>query len=161
MIIRGFDKNDSVRCLSIYRYYVENTVITFEEETPDINEFEKRLIGIAEKFPFLVAVENGEVIGYAYLDAFNGRSAYRYTADLSLYLDKDQCHKGVGSLLYRELEGRAKQSGIKNIIAIITALNENSLRFHGKMGFQFVGELADVGYKFDQWLSVKYYHKRI
>lgn len=119
------------------------------------------MLKIADNFPFLVAVENNEVIGYAYLNAFNKRSAYRYTADLSLYLNKDYCHKGIGNFLYCEVEKQAKQFGIKNLISIITAQNENSLRFHEKMGFLYIGELKEVGYKFNQWLSVKYYQKRI
>lgn len=161
MLIRNFEKADTGDCLAIYSYYVDNTVTTFEEKVPTLEEFEERLTRISSNYPFLVAVENNKVIGYAYLDTFNERTAYRYTADFSVYLDKDCCRKGIGSLLYSELEWQAKQYRIKNIISIITAQNEGSLRFHTKMGFQCVGELNNVGCKFNQWLSVKYYQKSI
>ena len=160
-IIREFEKGDISECFSIYKYYIENTCITFEETPPTIKEFEARVEKIANRFPFLVAVTDNTVVGFAYLDTFNERSAYRFTADLSIYLDKNYCHKNIGSRLYLELEKRAKLSGIKNIISLITAQNENSLRFHEKMGFQCVGELNNVGFKFDQWLSVKYYQKQL
>lgn len=159
MLVRNFEKTDTADCLAIYSYYVDNTVIAFEEKVPTLEEFEERLNKISSNYPFLVAIENNRVMGYAYLDTFNERTAYRYTTDFSIYLDKDCCHKGVGSLLYGELERQAKQEGIKNIIAIITTQNDDSLHFHMKMGFHCVGELKNVGYKFKRWLSVKYYQK--
>lgn len=108
-----------------------------------------------------MAKENGKVIGYAYLDAFNPRSAYRITADLSIYLDKDCARHGTGTALYREIENLARAQGVENIISIITATNENSIRFHEKNGFSCVGTLENVAIKFGQPLSVKYYQKRI
>lgn len=162
MIIRPFERDDASACRSIYRHYVENTVITFEEQTPPEPEFEERLRLIASRYPFLVAEsDGGAVIGYAYLDAFNARSAYRYTADLSIYVDKNFLHKNAGSRLYRGLETKARQSGIHSIVSIITAENERSLRFHEQMGFRCAGELKNAGFKFGRWLSVKYYQKSL
>ena len=110
---------------------------------------------------FLVAEDDGEVLGYAYLDKFNERSAYRFSADFSIYLSYDRVRRGVGSLLLSEIEKHAKGAGIKNIISIITEENAASVAFHKKHGFIFAGESKSVGLKFGKTLSVKYYQKTI
>lgn len=161
MTIREIEEADIAACLSIYGRYIENTSVTFEESVPALDEFKSRVMRIAERYPFLVAVENGRVVGYAYLDTFNERTAYRRTADLSVYLDKDDLHKGVGKLLYAELERRAVRCGIKNIVSVVTAENENSLRFHERLGFRHAGTLTNVGCKFGRLLSVKYLQKEL
>lgn len=161
MIIRKLEKTDIIKCLEIYKYYIENTVVTFEEQTPTLCEFEQRLTEIANTYPFFVAESNDGILGYAYIDIFNKRSSYRYTADLSIYVDKKFCNNGIGSKLYFELEKAAKEIGIKNIVSLITSQNDSSIRFHEKIGFNFVGELKNVGYKFNEYLSVKYYQKII
>ncbi len=161
MTIENICDGDVAACLSIYGYYITDTCVTCEEAIPSIEEFTERVKRITAKYPFLVAKENGKVIGYAYLDAFNPRSAYRITADLSIYLDKDCARHGTGTALYREIENLARAQGVENIISIITATNENSIRFHEKNGFSCVGTLENVAIKFGQPLSVKYYQKRI
>lgn len=161
MVIRKVCKDDVVQCLAIYNYYIENTCITFEEKPLTYKQFERRVVRIAERYPFFVAVEKDKVLGYAYLDAFNDRSAYRYTADLSIYVDKDFLHNGTGSRLLAETEDAAKRAGIETLIAIVTASNENSMRFHARHGFICRGTLENVGYKFGKWLSVSYYQKTI
>lgn len=161
MTIENICDGDVAACLSIYGYYITDTCVTCEEAIPSLAEFTERVKRITAKYPFLVAKENGKVIGYAYLDAFNPRSAYRITADLSIYLDKDCTRHGTGTALYREIENLARAQGVENIISIITATNENSIRFHEKNGFSCVGTLENVAIKFGQPLSVKYYQKRI
>lgn len=128
---------------------------------PTHAEFEERLKRISSRYPFLVAEDSGAVTGYAYLDTFNTRSAYRFTADLSIYVDKSALHKNTGSSLYRELEKQAVQSGITNIISIITSENKGSIRFHKKMGFRRRGLLKNVGIKFGRRLSIVYYQKKL
>ena len=76
---------DLARCLEIYNYYIENTVITFEETPLSAEAWTDRIRRIRDAYPFLVAEEDGVIVGYAYLDSYNSRSAYRYTADLSIY----------------------------------------------------------------------------
>ncbi len=161
MTIENICDDDVAACLSIYGYYITDTCVTCEEAIPSLAEFTERVKRITAKYPFLVAKENGKVIGYAYLDTFNPRSAYRITADLSIYLDKDCAHHGTGTALYREIENLARAQGVENIISIITATNENSIRFHEKNGFSCMGTLENVAIKFGQPLSVKYYQKRI
>ncbi len=159
--IRTLEPKDIPFCLEIYNYYIVNTTYSFEELPLSEEAFEKRTLAISAKYPYIVAEEDGKIIGYAYLAAFSERTAYRFTADLSIYLDKGWAGKGIGKLLLSEIEARGKAMGIKNIIAIITEQNCASVAFHQKHGYTVCGDFSDVGYKFGQWLGVKYLIKRI
>lgn len=161
MILRNISEQDVEACLAIYNYYIENSTYTFEEKRLSYDDFKNRVEFVTIKYPFLVAEENGKILGYAYLNDFNERSAYRYTADLSIYLDNNECHKGIGSILLSHVEEIAAQIGVKNIISIITVQNYGSKYFHEKNGFKQVGRLENVGFKFNSWLSVDYYQKNL
>lgn len=161
MIIREVKKEDVPRLAEIYNYYILNTNVTFEEEAVTVGEFLNRVSRIKKSYPYLVAEKNGAVIGYAYLDVFNARAAYRYTADLSIYFDKNFAHKGAGGVIYAAIEAAAEKQGIKNIISIITEGNEASVKFHEKHGFKTVGKLESVGIKFGRTLSVFYMQKEL
>ena len=153
--------DDIAACLEIYNYYIKNSTATFEEEPLSLDVFSRRIEKITRKYPFFVAENDGQVIGFAYLAEFNDRSAYRFTADLSVYLSHDEISRGVGSALLAAVEKAGKEIGIKQIISIITSENEKSLRFHEKHGFVKRGELVDVGYKFGRPLGVYYYQKTL
>ena len=159
--VRDLKSEDIFRCLEIYNYYISNSVATFEETPLSVSAFRERIGRITKKYPFLVATDEENILGYAYLDEFNPRSAYRITADLSIYVSLDHTQTGTGSLLYEEIEKRAKELNIENIISIITAENEISLRFHERHGFTFAGELKDAGIKFGRHISVRYYQKSV
>ena len=159
--IRKIEKRDIESCLNIYNYYILNTTVSFEEEAVSLKNFKKRVKNILKKFPFIVACEGEKVLGYAYLDTFHIRCAYRFTADLSIYLDKDFTGRGIGGMLLEEIEKQGKEIGMKNIISLIVADNEPSLKFHEKHGYYECGTMQDVGFKFNKWHSIKYYQKRI
>lgn len=161
MQIRKICEGDIARCVEIYNYYIENTGITFEESLLTAEQFSKRVEKIAAKYPYLVAVEGEKVLGYGYLCMFGERSAYRYTAELSLYLDKNCLNSGIGGKMLAELENGAAKLGIKSIVSVITSENENSLRFHEKHDYVFRGKLEKAGYKFGRWLDVSFYQKFI
>lgn len=162
MLIRKLEEKDISECLAIYNYYIENTCFTLEEDCLSLKQFTDRCEVIAKKYPFIVAVnEEGAVVGYAYLNTFNPRSAYRITADLSIYVSKDHLHEHLGGLLLQEIESLARQNGIKNIISIVTSENENSSRFHLKNGFVLEGTIHDVALKFEKIVSVSYYRKAL
>lgn len=148
-------------CLDIYNYYIENTTITFEEKALTEEEFCERVSRIKKDYPYIVCVSDGRPIGYAYLDKYSERSAYRFTADLSIYVDKDFRHGGVGTELYHGIERLAKETGIKNIISVITSENDASVAFHEELGFERVGSISDVGFKFGKWLGVDFYRKKL
>lgn len=161
MNIRNLTECDIARCLEIYNYYIEETTVSFEEEPLTLERFSERVNGIRAKYPFIVAEDGEKIVGYAYLDLFHERSAYRFTADLSIYLDKDLLAKGTGRLLLDEIERRGKDMGITNIISLVTGENARSAAFHEKHGFRLVGRLEKVGVKFGKILDVFYYQKAL
>ena len=159
LTVRPITENDLARCAEIYNYYIENTTVTFEEQPLSVEAFFARARRIEAQYPYLVAEEDGMVAGYAYLDAYNVRSAYRYTADLSIYLAHDCLSHGVGGKLLDEIERAGAARGLRNIVSIVTEENARSIAFHEKHGYIEVGRMRKVGLKFDRWLDVVFYQK--
>lgn len=155
-------EEDIMSCTAIYNFYIENTRISLEEEPVTPEEFAGRVRSISENYPYLVArTDSGTVLGYAYLDIFNVRSAYRRTADLSIYVDASLRRGGIGQRLYTEIESLARAQGIENIVSIITADNEASLRFHRKNGFADIGTMKNVAFKFGEYCDVSFLMKHL
>ena len=153
---------DIAACTELYNYYIENTCITLEEEPVTPEEFGARAARITKDYPYIVARDGaGKPIGFAYLDVFNPRSAYRCTADLSIYVDRACRGSGVGQKLYTEIERLGRERGIENLISIITFDNEVSLRFHRKNGFTEIGVMPAVAFKFGKYLDVSFFQKHL
>ena len=161
LTIRPIGARDIPACLTIYNYYIENTTITFEEEPLTLEAFSARVSRIQEHYPYLVAEEDGAVVGYAYLDAYNERSAYRYTADLSIYLAHSCMGRGVGSQLLTAIEHEGEKMGLHSIVAIITEENARSIAFHERHGYREVGRLYKSGFKLGRWLDVAFCQKML
>ena len=104
MNIRIATAEDAKELLSIYKYYVENTTITFEYDTPTIEEFKNRIKNTLVKYPYIVAEKDNKIYGYAYASAFKERRAYDWAVETSIYVDVDSSKQGIGRLLYNELE---------------------------------------------------------
>ena len=160
---------DAEEILAIYAPYVRNTAITFEYDVPDIGEFRSRIETTLKNYPYLVAVEKGRIVGYAYAGAFRKRAAYQHSAEMSIYLDEQCRQKGIGTLLYQELEKRLLEQNVFSVYAGVTAsdrkddafLTDASIRFHEKMGYAKIGEYHLCGYKFDQWYNVAWFEKTL
>ena len=99
MNIRIATPEDAFAIQKIYRYYVDNTAITFELEVPSVKEFQERITKTLERYPYLVAEEEGEVIAYAYAGIFYDRRAYDWSAEMSVYVQRGIHGKGVGTAL--------------------------------------------------------------
>lgn len=153
---------DIAACTELYNYYIENTCITLEEEPVTPEEFGARAARITKDYPYIVARDGaGKPIGFAYLDVFNPRSAYRCTADLSIYVDRACRGSGIGQKLYVEIERLGRERGIENLISIITSDNDGSLRFHRKNGFTEIGVMPAVAFKFGKYLDVSFFQKHL
>ncbi|GAA6206596.1 N-acetyltransferase family protein [Thalassotalea sp. SU-HH00458] len=161
-ILREVELNDAPQIANIYNYYIESTVITFEEQVIVAQDIEKRIEKIqrAGHFWFVAEVDN-KIVGYAYSAPWRDRSAYRFASEVSIYLTKDSQGKGLGTLLYQALFQQLKSTPIKILIGGITLPNESSVALHEKFGMEKVAHFKDVGYKFDQWLDVGYWQLKL
>ena len=166
--IRMATPDDAQALVEIYDYYVKETAITFEYETPSVEEFRGRIEKVLQNYPYIV-IENGkEILGYAYASTFKPRDAYQWSVELSIYLQKDARRAGLGRMLYEELERRLKDQGILNLYACIgypdvedEHLKLDSVKFHEKLGFSMIGKFNKCGYKFGTWYSMVWMEKLI
>ena len=158
ILIRPAETADAAAICEIYNHYIEHTVITFEEVLLTAGDIDKRLQDInAIGLPWLVADVQGVVIGYAYAGKFRDRSAYRYTAEVTVYLAPAGTGQGAGTRLYNALFEALRERSIHIVIGGITLPNVASVALHEKMGMEKVAHLEEVGCKFGKWLDVGYW----
>lgn len=144
----------------IYNYYIDQTIITFEEAPVSNNEIAQRIEKIVSHgLPWFVAELDGQVIGYAYAAPWRERSAYRYSVEVSVYLKHDVTVQGAGSLLYRALFDALENSEVHVALAGIALPNARSIALHEKFGMKKVAHLEQVGYKFGRWIDVGYWQR--
>jgi len=147
------DVADAAAIADIYRPYVETTVISFEEVAPEAAEMAARMVA-APRLPWLVADRDGRVVGYAYAGQHKSRAAYRWTADVSVYLDASEHRRGTGRALYGRLFTLLRELGYLRAYAGITLPNPASVGLHEAMGFTPVGVYRRVGFKRGAWHDV-------
>ena len=160
-MIRLATPNDIPAILAIYGPYVLNTPYSFEYTVPTEEAFRQRFATITEKFPWLVWEEKGEVLGYAYGSLPFQRAAYAWCCEVSIYLSPKIHGKGIGRKLYAALESLLFQQGYRVIYSVITSENQHSVDFHAKVGYRFVAELPNCGFKFGRWLGIIWMEKRL
>ena len=161
MMIRPVQLSDAEAIRAIYQPYVTETAITFEVEVPTVLEFERRITQTLAHFPYLVAEEEGIVVGYAYASTYYARAAYDWTVELSIYISKEARGQGIGSALYDALEEELKARGYLRFLACIALPNEASISMHKKRGYVQVAHFPKVGYKFDQWHDIVWMQKTL
>ncbi|GAB2800434.1 GNAT family N-acetyltransferase [Rhabdobacter roseus] len=159
MTIRFATPADTPALLAIYAPYVTESVISFEYEVPTEAEFAERVRTIQRQFPYLVAEADGRVLGYAYASVHNERTAYRWSANSSVYVQAEAHRQGVGRALYTSLFEWLGRQGYINIFAGITLPNPKSEAFHRSFGFEPIGTYANTGYKFGAWHSVAWFQR--
>ena len=159
--IRMANPSDAQALLNIYAPYVINTAITFEYDVPSVEEFASRIAHTLEKYPYLIAEEGGNILGYAYASPFHDRPAYDWAVETSIYVDQNIKHRGIGRKLHDALESTLREQGILNMNACIAYppeedehLDKNSVEFHAHMGYRLVGEFYKCGYKFNRWYNM-------
>lgn len=154
----------------IYAPYVKNTAISFEYEVPTVPDFTERIRQTLVKYPYLVAVADNEVLGYAYASEFKEREAYDWAVETSIYVKKYMRKKGVGRQLYAALEKVLVAQGFTSMNACISYphdgvgdefLTTNSVGFHQHMGFSKAGRFDKVARKFGRWYDMVWMEKAI
>jgi L-amino acid N-acyltransferase YncA len=158
MTIRPADPDrDAAACAAIYAPSVEATPISFEVTPPDGAEFAARIARYSATHQFLVAEEDGEVLGYAYACRWRERPAYDWSVEVSVYVGAEHQGKGVGRALYEELFPRLRAQGYRVAVAGITLPNPASIALHEGLGFVSIGALREIGWKLDGWRDVGYW----
>lgn len=152
---------DAPDVLTIYAPYVTETTVTFEDEIPTGRDFCGRISRILEKYPYVVAEVDGQIVGYAYASEYKGRAAYDWSVEVTVYLAQGNEGRGIGRLLYEVLEQCLRLQGVVNLTACITAENSGSVAFHEHCGFERVGTFPHIGYKFGRWLDVVWMQKTL
>jgi phosphinothricin acetyltransferase len=157
MNIRSVKLEDAAQIAEIYNYYIQSTHHTFETEPLSVDEMRRRISEIIEEYPYLVAEEDGEIFGYAYCDRFRLRQAYEFSVEVSIYVKNSAKQKGIGTLLYETLFDELAETNVHIIVAGISLPNDNSVRFHEKLGFKKVAHFREIGYKLGRWIDVGYW----
>ena len=158
MKVRDIQKSDIPSVVSIYNYYIENSVATFEESRLSDSEMEKRINQVhTDGGRWLIASNGSDITGYAYSGIWQRRSAYRNSVEVTVYVSKDHLSKGVGKALYSELFRDPSTRSKHAIVAGITLPNPASIALHESFGMKKVAHFSEVGFKFDKWLDVGYW----
>jgi L-amino acid N-acyltransferase YncA len=154
IIIRPATTDDADDIAAIYAPYVVSSAVSFEESAPEPREIAKRIRAAAPLYPWLVAVSDDIVLGYAYAAPFRERTAYRFTVETSVYVAADMQRLGIGRALYHALIRTLTTQGFTQAIAAIALPNENSIDLHEAVGFQRAGVYRGVGWKHGAWRDI-------
>ncbi len=166
--LRIVKAEDASALAEIYRYYVENTAVSFEYIPPDEEEFKRRIEEKIKSYPYIVAECDGVVVGYAYASRFLPRPAYIHSVETTVYVRKDFRGNKAGKSLYLALERLLKLQNVISLNACIACadiiddtLNNDSMLFHSRMGYRYVGRFNSSGYKFSRFYDMIWMEKLI
>ena len=166
--LRFASEKDAEALSLIYKPYVEKTAVSFEYIPPSKDEFGIRIAEKIKNYPFIVAEYNGEIAGYTYASQFMPRPAYQHSVETTLYLSHKFHKKGIGKSLYLALEKILTLQNVISLNACIACadvpdetLNNNSMLFHSKMGYRYVGRFNASGYKFGRFYDMIWMEKLI
>ena len=163
MLIRDATESDIAAVAAIYGDHVMHGLASFEEAAPPLAEMLARYGAVsAGGFPYLVAVIDGEVVGYSYATLYRTRSAYRHTLEDSVYVREGFGGRGIGAALLGALLERCRAGPWRQMVAVIgDSANAPSIRLHERLGFRMVGTLEAVGFKFGRWVDSVLMQRRI
>jgi len=156
--VREATEADLPAVAAIYAYETQYSYSTFETEERPLQAWAHKLHG---HYPFVVAEEEGRVLGYAYASEFRDRPAYHRTAETSVYLDRDARGRRIGSMLYDDLLARLVAARFHTALALIALPNDASVQLHLRAGFEHVGTLREVGDKQERMIDVGLYQRML
>lgn len=159
LLIRPVRIADAAAIAEIYWPFVTETAISFEIDPPTANEFAERIERTTSDYPWLVAAIEGMPVGYAYATAHRARAAYRFSVETSVYVDSRYHRRGIARQLYDALFAELVTRQFCNAYAGITLPNEASQQFHLEFGFRSIGVFPNVGFKFERWHDVAWFHR--
>lgn len=155
----------------IYEYYVLNSAATFNglDEVPTPEAFAAKVARILNRYPWLAAVRDGEVLGFAYAAPYREREAYDWDVETTIYLHPDIRGRGIGRALYTHLEELLRRQHVRTMYACVTHtdrtddpnLTDASPRFHEAMGYSVCGTMRTCGWKFGRWYDILWFEKKL
>ncbi len=154
LLIRGAGAADAAACAAIYAPYVTDTVITFETVPPDETEMAARIAAAVRQHAWLVLLDAGRIAGYVYGSPYKARAAYRWSCEVSVYLEVGRRRTGAGRMLYSALFTRLAERGFRTAVAGMTLPNDASVGLHRALGFEPVGIYRQIGWKHGSWHDV-------
>lgn len=154
-LVRLATNADGAACAAIYAPYVEHTAVSFELEPPGAAEMAARIDASLAGHAWFVLEAAGRVVGYAYGAPFHRRLAYRWSCEVSVYIESGRRRTGAGRALYEALFARLAERGLLRAIAGMTLPNEASAGLHRAIGFDSVGVYREIGFKFGAWHDVE------
>jgi phosphinothricin acetyltransferase len=156
-MIRAATSIDAAAIAGIYNYYLRETAITFEETPVSDDEVARRIEDVVARYPWLVAEQDGAVVGWAYATEWKTRSAYRLSVETAVYVAPTHHGRGIGTALYAPLIVELKARRLHSAVGGIALPNPASIALHEKLGFKKIGHFVEVGRKFDRWVDVGYW----
>jgi L-amino acid N-acyltransferase YncA len=153
--IRNATPADIPTIARIYAHSVTHGTASFELEPPDEDEMMRRMRSLLDGgYPYIVAEIDGVLAGYAYAGPYRPRRAYRFSVEDSIYIDPNAQRRGVGRALLDHLIEECERRGFRQMIAVIgDSAQTPSIELHRSLGFRMIGNIENVGYKFDRWLD--------
>ncbi|RYX95187.1 MAG: N-acetyltransferase family protein [Comamonadaceae bacterium] len=155
-LIRASQEQDLPAITAIYGHHVLHSTGTFETDPPSLADMTARRADVLSKgLPYLVAEQDGKILGFAYGNWFKPRPAYRYSVEDSIYLAPDTHRQGLGRALLTELLARFEVVGVRKVMAVIgDSANQGSVGVHRALGFSQVGIVESCGWKFGAWRDI-------
>jgi phosphinothricin acetyltransferase len=162
MLIRHAEpERDAAACAAIYAPAVIDGVASLEEHPPDAQEMAERIARVSTRYPWLVAYDGDQALGYAYATEHRSRAAYRWAADSSVYIAPAHQRRGAGRRLYETLFDLLYRQGLYTVCAGITLPNAASIGLHERLGFRPAANYEQIGFKFGRWRSVGWWQLRL
>ncbi|MGP6159961.1 MAG: arsinothricin resistance N-acetyltransferase ArsN1 family B [Vulcanimicrobiaceae bacterium] len=152
--VRPANVADAGGCAAIYDPVVAGSTISFEEEPTGRDEMGRRIAAVMQHYPWLIAELDGALVGYAYASRHRERAAYRWAADVAVYVDERARRRGVGASLYAMLLAYLEEAGYRHAYAGVALPNDASIKLHEALGFETIGTYRRVGYKLGRWCDV-------
>ena len=159
--IRQAQPEDGASIAAIYEPYIRDTVITFEEKPVTADEMSQRIAQTLPRYPFLVAEDVGQVIGYAYGGPHQARASYRWSVNVAVYIAGTHHRRGIGSTLYGQLLRLLAAQNLVTAIAGITMPNAASIRLHESVGFKPIALYHNIGFKLGAWRDVGWWERAL
>ena len=160
VLLRLADAKDAALVAHIYNHYVGTSTVTFEEVVVDSEEMARRIEGVrSQGLPWYVAIEGDQLLGYAYATPWRSRAAYRYAAEVTVYVAEGKSGEGLGTRLETAVLDVLRDRGFHTALAGIALPNPASIALHERLGFKKVAHFAQVGFKMGCWIDVGYWQR--